>query len=88
MKQECVKGASPLNRECDAGYDSPPFLHGSKPFTLKMAGGRTLAVPHPDFVALAPSRTPLIFAKDNGWVQTLRINQIESVEAQVEAASA
>ncbi|HEY0967093.1 MAG TPA: hypothetical protein VGD88_06885 [Opitutaceae bacterium] len=63
------------------------LLHGSKPFTLKMASGRIVDVPHPDFVALAPSRTALVFAKNDGWVETLRINQIESIEAQDEAAA-
>ena len=64
------------------------LLHGSKPFALKMVSGRTIEVPHPDFVALAPSRTSLVFAKEDGWVETLRINQIESIEVQDEAASA
>jgi len=37
-----------------------------KPFKIRLADGRTLPVPHPDFVALT-SRRVIVAAKDSSW---------------------
>jgi hypothetical protein len=35
-------------------------------FAIRLADGRSLPVPHPDFVALAPRRI-IVVAEDNSW---------------------
>jgi hypothetical protein len=63
------------------------LLHGSERFTLRLVSGRAIEVPHPDFVALAPSETALIIAKTDSGVQLVRINQIERADtAEMESA--
>jgi hypothetical protein len=37
-----------------------------EPFTIRLADGRGLDVPHPDFVAIAPRRV-IVVAQDNSW---------------------
>jgi hypothetical protein len=37
-----------------------------RPFTLQLADGRALAVPHPDFVAVSPRHVVVINAQDEG----------------------
>jgi len=37
-----------------------------EPFAIRLADGRSLPVPHPDFVALS-SRRVIVVAKDNSW---------------------
>ena len=37
-----------------------------EPFQIRLADGRALAVPHPDFVAVAPQRI-VVVAEDNSW---------------------
>lgn len=39
-----------------------PFV----PFTIRLADGRSLPVPHPDFVALTPRRV-IVGATDDTW---------------------
>jgi len=56
------------------------LLHGSERFALRMVSGRVIKVPHPDFVALAPSETSLIIAGEQDRIQLVRINQIESID--------
>jgi len=41
---------------------SQPFV----PFTIRLADGRSLPVPHPDFVALTPRRV-IVGAADDTW---------------------
>ncbi|NDC55078.1 MAG: hypothetical protein EBZ74_12630 [Planctomycetia bacterium] len=41
---------------------SQPFV----PFTIRLADGRALPVPHPDFVALTPRRV-IVGAADDTW---------------------
>ena len=43
-------------------------LHGEpfKPFTLRLADGRALPVPHSDFVAVSPKRI-IVIAEDSSW---------------------
>jgi len=41
---------------------SQPFM----PFTIRLADGRSLPVPHPDFVALTPRRV-IVGAADDTW---------------------
>ena len=36
------------------------------PFTIRLADGRSLPVPHPDFVALTPRRV-IVGAEDDSW---------------------
>jgi hypothetical protein len=43
-------------------------LRPFKPFTIRMADGRTFEVPHPDFAAQSPSgRTVIIFRDDDSY---------------------
>ena len=37
-----------------------------EPFTIRLADGRGLPVPHPDFVAVGPRRV-VVVAEDNSW---------------------
>ena len=37
-----------------------------EPFTIRLADGRGLDVPHPDFVAIGPRRV-IVVAQDNSW---------------------
>jgi len=37
-----------------------------EPFTIRLADGRSLPVPHPDFVAVAPRRI-VVVAEDSSW---------------------
>jgi hypothetical protein len=37
-----------------------------QPFTIRMADGRRLPVPHPDFVAVVPRRI-IVVAEDGSW---------------------
>lgn len=56
-------------------------LHGSKPFVLRMVSGRTIEVPHPDFVAINPAHAFLVLTRtESPTFEVIRINQIESVE--------
>jgi hypothetical protein len=43
-------------------------LQPFRPFTIRMADGRTFPVDHPDFIALSPSgRTVIIFQRDDSY---------------------
>jgi hypothetical protein len=43
-------------------------LQPFRPFTIRMADGRTFDVPHPDFVAQSPSgRTVVVFQTDDSY---------------------
>jgi hypothetical protein len=43
-------------------------LQPFRPFTIRMADGRTFQVAHPDFVALSPSgRTAIVFQPDESY---------------------
>jgi hypothetical protein len=43
-------------------------LHPFRPFTIRMADGRTFHVTHPDFVAQSPSgRTVIVFQPDESY---------------------
>jgi hypothetical protein len=43
-------------------------LQPFRPFTIRMADGRTFDVPHPDFVAQSPSgRTVVVFQEDDNY---------------------
>ena len=64
------------------------LLHGSKPFILRMGSGRTIVVPHPDFVALNPEQTLLILVREHARTELIRINQIESIEKSEDAPRA
>ncbi len=37
-----------------------------EPFTMRLADGRALPVPHPDFVAVSPRRI-IVLADDSSW---------------------
>ncbi|HYC72604.1 MAG TPA: hypothetical protein VEB66_15450 [Opitutaceae bacterium] len=56
------------------------LLHGSLPFKLRMVSGRIIEIPHPDFVALSPSGTSIVYVHENDRMEIIRINQIESFE--------
>lgn len=52
-----------------------------EPFKVRMADGRMLPVPHPDFVAVAPRRV-IVIADDGSW-STLEPRLIASLEFDV-----
>lgn len=54
-----------------------PFV----PFVMRLADGRSLAVPHPDFVALTPRRV-IVGAEDDSWsiVEPLLIVSLDSLD--------
>lgn len=57
---------------------SQPFL----PFTIRLADGRALPVPHPDFVALTPRRV-IVGAADDTWsvLEPLLIVSLDHAES-------
>jgi hypothetical protein len=57
-------------------HQAQPFL----PFTLQMCDGRSLYVPHPEFLSHSPSgRTVVIHQSDDNFsiVDLLLVNQLE-----------
>ena len=47
-----------------AAHRASPF----RPFTLHMADGRSLHVPHPDFLSMSPTgRTVIVFQEDESF---------------------
>jgi len=44
-----------------------------RPFTLRMADGRTFPVRHPDFLFLGPDRRTVFVANDDGSVNILDV---------------
>lgn len=48
------------------------------PFVIRLADGRSLPVPHPDFVALTPRRV-IVGAEDDSWsvVEPLLIDSLD-----------
>lgn len=55
-------------------------LQPFRPFTIRMADGRTFPVDHPDFIALSPSgRTVIIFQRDDSYsiLDLLLISELE-----------
>jgi hypothetical protein len=57
---------------------SQPFV----PFTIRLADGRSLPVPHPDFVALTPRRV-IVGAADDTWsvLEPLLIVSLDHAES-------
>jgi hypothetical protein len=53
-----------------------------EPFRIRLAEGRSLPVPHPDFVALTPRRV-IVGAKDDSWsiIEPLLIVSLDSMPA-------
>ena len=51
-----------------------------EPFVIRLADGRSLRVPHPDFVALTPRRV-IVGAEDDSWavVEPLLIVSLDSL---------
>ncbi len=51
-----------------------------QPFVMRLADGRSLPVPHPDFVAVGPRRI-VVVAEDDTWtvVEPLRIVSLDQV---------
>ncbi|MEY2879224.1 MAG: hypothetical protein RLZZ15_1604 [Verrucomicrobiota bacterium] len=64
------------------------LIHGTQPFVIRMGSGRTIEVPHPDFVALSRSGTSLLLSGEGDRVEIVRIGQIESIETREGATSA
>ncbi len=49
-------------------FRSTLYLKPFRPFTIRMADGRTFDVAHPDFVAQSPSgRTVIVFQSDESY---------------------
>jgi len=53
-----------------------------EPFVIRLADGRSLNVPHPDFVALTPRRV-IVGGMDDSWsiIEPLLIVSLESMNA-------
>lgn len=53
-----------------------------EPFVMRLADGRSLPVPHPDFIAVAPRRI-LVVAEDSTWtiVEPLLIVSLDQMPA-------
>lgn len=49
-----------------AGVRDALHKHPFEPFSIRLADGRSLRVPHPDFVALTPRRV-IVGAADDSW---------------------
>ncbi|MDA1273353.1 MAG: hypothetical protein O2960_04780 [Verrucomicrobia bacterium] len=54
-----------------------------EPFQIRLADGRALAVPHPDFVAVAPQRI-VVVGEDSSWtvIEPLLVVSLDYVGAQ------
>ena len=50
-----------------------------EPFSIRLADGRSLPVPRPDFVALGPRRI-VVVAEDNSWsvIEPLLVDSLDS----------
>jgi hypothetical protein len=61
-----------------AGVREASHKQPFEPFVLRLADGRSLAVPHPDFVALHPRRI-IVISDDASWnvVEPLLIVSLE-----------
>jgi hypothetical protein len=51
-----------------------------RPFKLFLTDGRTLKVPHPEFVAIFPSERTILVGKRSGKVETLDLSLVVSME--------
>jgi len=51
-----------------------------EPFVIRLADGRSLAIPHPDFVAITPRRV-IVGAEDDSWsiLEPLLIVSLDSL---------
>ena len=51
-----------------------------EPFVIRLADGRSLAIPHPDFVAFT-SRRVIVIAEDDSWsiIEPLRIVSLDTM---------
>jgi len=86
-----VKLAYDTNRELLRSVrldDIKKILHGTQPFKIRMAGGRVIDIPHPDFAALPRSNSALLFSGETTLVEIVRWSQIESIEMHADAANA
>jgi hypothetical protein len=68
--------------------DIKKLLHGTQSFTIRMVSGRTITVPHPDFVALTRSNSSLLLSGENSLVEIVRLSQIENIVMHEGAANA
>ena len=52
-----------------------------RPFSLRLADGRELTVPHPDFISVAPDGWSIVvWSKQEPWISTLEPALIVSLE--------
>jgi hypothetical protein len=56
------------------------IVAGRRPFKLFTADGRTIDVPHPEFVAMEPSERILYVAKEEGKLEALDLALIVGME--------
>ena len=54
-------------------------LHGSDPFVIHMVSGREFRIKHPDYAGLGGDDATLFFTDDQGRLELIRLNQIESI---------
>jgi hypothetical protein len=55
------------------------ILHGADPFVIHMVSGREFRIEHPDYAGLGRDNTTLFFTDDQGHLELIRLNQIESI---------
>jgi hypothetical protein len=59
-----------------AAHRATPF----RPFTIRMADGKTFRVPHPEFLSLAPGGRTVLVADDDGSVNSLDLLLMTEIE--------
>jgi hypothetical protein len=69
-------------KELERAHKTTPF----RPFALRMAGGRSIKVEHPEMMSYAPGgRTTVVF-KRNGDFEIIDLLLIESIEVPASGA--
>jgi hypothetical protein len=65
-----------------AGVHEAPHKEPFEPFVVRLADGRSVPVPHPDFVALSPRRI-IVVSDDGSWtvVEPLLIASLDYAPA-------
>lgn len=71
-----------------AGVGEALHTQPFEPFVIRLADGRSLPVPHPDFVALTPRRV-IVGAEDDSWsiVEPLLIVSLDKLSSEGKAGN-
>jgi hypothetical protein len=66
-----------------AAYKATPF----RPFTIRMADGRTFPIPHPDFLSMSPSGRTVIIYQDDDSFSILDLLLMKEIDVSAASAS-